>query len=123
MRGMSEQKMINVQRVTFVYHADAGTVFAPDAFERNMGKVITFNLPDHTGPCKVVDAEVIESGRAVRLTVERRMCGLCGTPVESTGSEPKDEMVNGLGHVVTLSVWTQLHPCGCTFMRQVGPRD
>lgn len=54
-----------------IRHTEPGSVFAPGAFDRSVGKTIPVNLPaGGSVPGKLVAAEVVDGGRAVLMTLE-----------------------------------------------------
>lgn len=58
------------QRIVFRQQAADGTLYAPDAFESQIGKTLPFTVGDWTGPATLRAAEVVDVGRAVLLTVD-----------------------------------------------------
>ena len=77
-------------------------------------------------PYTVADEEQIrreleESERSKTAVItEDRKCGECGAHVESVSGEPVDPVPTGNGHMVHLSVWYTLMPCGHVFRRATG---
>jgi hypothetical protein len=57
-------------RVTIIDHAKPGDVYAPTAFDSQIGKSIPVIIGDRSEPGILVAAEVVSEGRAVKLTLE-----------------------------------------------------
>lgn len=57
-------------RTTTTHHAQPGERFAPGAFDRAIGRQITWTDPSGTYPARVVAAVVAEDGLSVEVTTE-----------------------------------------------------
>lgn len=57
-------------RFTFIQPAPGGALYEPGAYDHSVGREIAFNAPGYMSPGRLVGADVLEGGHAVKLTIE-----------------------------------------------------